>query len=78
MGTIELRKLLAEQLCLIEDKSFLEALKTIIDSKISSSSYELSNFQKERIISAENQFKNGDIISDDLVHSKIDKWLKSK
>ena len=78
MGTIELRKLLAEQLCLIEDKSFLEALKTIIDSKISSSSYELSNFQKERIISAENQFKNGDIISDDLVHSNIDKWLKSK
>ena len=78
MGTIELRKLLAEQLFLIEDKSFLEALKTIIDSKISSSSYELSNFQKERIISAENQFKNGDKISDDLVHSKIDKWLKSK
>ncbi len=78
MGTIELRKLLAEQLFLIEDKSFLEALKTIIDSKISSSTYELSNFQKERVISAENQFKNGDTISDDLVHSKIDKWLKSK
>jgi hypothetical protein len=78
VGTIELRKLLAEQLYLIEDKSFLEALKTIIDSKVASTSYELSNFQKERIISAENQFKKGETISDDLVHSKIEKWLKSK
>ncbi len=78
MGTIELRKLLAEQLYLIDDKSFLEALKTIIDSKVSSTTYELSNFQRERIISAENEFNQGETISDDLVHSKIDKWLISK
>ena len=78
MGTVELRKLLAEQLFLIEDKSFLEALKTIIDSKISASTYELSNFQKERVLSAEKQFRNDELTSDDLVHSKIDKWLNSK
>ena len=42
MGTIELRKLLAEQLYLIEDKSFLEALKTIIDSKVYLTTYKLS------------------------------------
>ena len=49
MSTLELRNKLIENIFLIEDKSFLEALKTIVDTKLASVTYELSDFQIDRI-----------------------------
>lgn len=42
MSTVELRHIISEHLLQIEDESFLSALKTIIESKISGSIYKLS------------------------------------
>jgi len=78
MSTLELRNKLVEKIFLIDDKSFLEALKTIIETKIASSTYELSDFQKERIRLGKEQLKNNQTISNEVVQSKIDQWLTTK
>ncbi len=58
MSTIELRHIIAEQLSHIDDVSFLNAIKTIIDSKVSEGIYKLSDYQKNRIDTARQQLKN--------------------
>ena len=49
MSTIELRHHIIEKLSLIDDDSFLKAIKTIIESKVNEGVYKLSDFQKKRI-----------------------------
>jgi len=78
MSTLELRNKLIENIFLIEDKSFLEALKTIIDTKLASTTYELSDYQRERIRKGREQLINGDTISNEKVQNKVDKWLSTK
>lgn len=78
MSTLELRNRLIENIFLIEDRSFLEALKTIIDTKLASTTYELSDFQRERIRKGREQLMNGNIISNENVQKKVDKWLSTK
>ena len=78
MSTLELRNKLIEEIFLIDDKSFLESLKTIIETKIASNTYELSDFQKERIRLAKEQFQNEKCVSNKNVLHKIEKQLKIK
>jgi len=78
MSTLELRNKLIEEIFLIDDKSFLESLKTIIETKIASNTYELSDFQKERIRLAKEQFQNEKCVSNKNVLQKIEKQLKIK
>ena len=46
MSTVELRYMIIEKLLLIDDVSFLEAIKTIIESKAKERVYQLSDSQK--------------------------------
>ena len=78
MNTIKLRQMINERISLIDDESFLVAIKTIIDSKVSSTSYKLSNFQKERISLGREQLQNGQTISDDDLQSEMNQWLDTK
>jgi len=78
MSTLELRNDLVQKILLIDDKSFLEALKTIIDTKVNNPIYQLSEFQKERIKEGQEQYQNGKTISDNAVNEKIDQWLNAK
>jgi len=78
MSTIEIRNKLIENIFLIEDKLFLEALKTIVDSKLASTTYELSDFQIDRIRKGREQLMNGNTISNVTVQKKVDKWLSTK
>ncbi|HBF87039.1 MAG TPA: hypothetical protein DDX39_00245 [Bacteroidales bacterium] len=78
MSTLEIRNKLIENIFLIEDKSFLEALKTIVDTKLASTTYELSDFQIDRIRKGREQLMNGNTISNDTVQKKVDKWLSTK
>jgi len=78
MSTIELRNSIMEQLSLIEDVSFLSAIRTIIASKISDNVYELSDFQKERIELGRQQLKGDQTISNEDLQKEIDQWLNSK
>lgn len=78
MGTIELRHIITERLSHINDVSFLNAIKTIIESKVSEETYKLSDYQKKRIDSARQQLKNRQTISHDVLQKEIDQWLSSK
>ena len=50
----------------------------ILDSKVTSSAYQLSNFQKERISLGREQLKNGQVISNEDLQPEIDQWLSTK
>jgi len=78
MSTIELRHIITEQLSHIDDVSFLNAIKTIIESKVSEVTYKLSDFQKKRIDLARQQLKNGQTISNEDLQKEVDQWLSSK
>ncbi len=78
MSTIELRHHIIEKLSLIDDDSFLNAIKTIINSKVKERVYKLSDFQKKRIESGRDQLKNGQSISNDTLQKEIDQWLNTK
>jgi len=78
MNSVELRHIINERISLIDDESFLSAIKTILDSKVSSAVYKLSDFQKERINSGREQLKNGETISNDDLQSEISQWLNTK
>jgi len=78
MGTIELRHIITERLSHINDVSFLNAIKTIIESKVSDETYKLSDYQKIRIDLARQQLKNRQTISHDVLQKEIDQWLSSK
>jgi hypothetical protein len=78
MSTIELKHHIIEKLSLIDDDSFLKAIKTIIESKVNEGVYKLSDFQKKRIDSAREQIKKGQTISNEAVQKEIDQWLNTK
>ena len=78
MDTIELRHMINEKISLIDDESFLDAIKTILDSKVSSTIYQLSDFQKERIALGREQLLNGQVISNEDLQSEIEQWLSTK
>lgn len=78
MSTIELRHMITEHLSHIDDISFLNAIKTIIESKASESIYKLSDHQKERVELARKQLKSGQTISNDDLQKEVGQWLNSK
>ena len=78
MSTIELRHHIIEKLSLIDDDSFLNAIKTIIDSKVNDVVYRLSDFQKKRIESGRDELKKGQSISNDTLQKEIYQGLNTK
>jgi hypothetical protein len=78
MSTIELRHIIIEKLSLIDDASFLKAIKTIVESKVSEKVYRLSDSQKKRIESGREQLKKGQTISNDVLQKEIGQWLNTK
>ena len=71
MSTVELRHIIIEHLSQIEDPSFLNAIKTIVESKISGETYKLSDFQIDRVNSARNDLKNGQTFPHDELQNEI-------
>jgi len=78
MSTIELKHIIIEQLSKIEDVTFLNELKKILDKKIIVGTYNLSEFEKNRIQSARKQVINKTTITHDHVQKEINQWLNSK
>ncbi len=78
MGTVELRNILIHKIALINDESFLNAIKTIIDTKTKSTIYKTSSDQKLRIKEGIDQIEGGNYFTNEQVESEIDKWLEEK
>jgi predicted transcriptional regulator len=78
MTTIELKNILIHKIAAINDESFLNALKAILDAKSEATSYITTEEQKEQIQRGINQMENGDSFANEQVESEIDQWLKEK
>jgi hypothetical protein len=78
MTTIELKDILIHKIAAINDKSFLAAVNTIVDSKSENLIYRTTPEQRERIKKGQEQFLRGETISNDQVEAEIEKWLKEK
>ncbi|MDP4228626.1 MAG: hypothetical protein Q8910_19995, partial [Bacteroidota bacterium] len=68
--------IITERLSHIDDVAFLNAIKTIIESKVSEETYKLSDYQKNRIDLARQQLKNKQTIFHDDLQKEIDQWLR--
>jgi len=78
MTTLELKSVLIHRIAAINDKSFLTAIKTIIESKSESEIYKTTPEQKQHIKESQEQIARGDYHTNEQVEMEIDKWLKEK
>ncbi len=78
MSTVELRQVIIEYLTQIEDVSFLNAIKTMIETKTSEEIYQLSDDQVKRVEEGREQLKQGKTISNESLKLEIDQWLSTK
>ena len=78
MTTIELKDILIHKIAAINDKSFLAAMNTIVDTKSDKLIYKTTPEQKLQVKAAQEQFARGEAISNDQVEATIDKWLSEK
>ncbi len=78
MTTFELKDILIHKIAAINDKSFLEAMNTIIDTKSEKLIYKTSPEQKQQINEGRKQLLKGETFSDDQVEEEINKWLNEK
>jgi predicted transcriptional regulator len=78
MTTVELKNILMHKIAGIEDKSFLVAIKTIIETKAKSTIYKTTREQRKRIKEGRAQIAKGEYFTNDQVEMEIDKWLSEK
>jgi len=78
MKTVELKNILIHKIAGINDKSFLTAIKTIIESKSETTVYKTSSEQRDKIAEGQEQFSNGEYFTNEQVEIEVDKWLKEE
>ena len=78
MTTFQLKNVLIQKISEIEDISFLEAIKTILEvrseSKIISLTPELTN----EIMASKKEIEQGLFIENNLLEKEIEEWLHEK
>ena len=77
MTTIQLKKALIHQIADIEDISFLNALKTILELKTQSNIIRLTNEQREEVNRSKSEIKEGNYIEELELNKEFEKWLNA-
>lgn len=77
MTTIQIKKAIIHQIAEIEDVSFLNALKTILESKTQSNIIRLTNEQKEEIIRSKIEIEKGNYTEQQELNKEFEKWLNA-
>ena len=78
MTTIELKKQLINRISEIDDESFLQAIKTILDSKTQSQVISLTKAQLQEIDESKKQIEAGEFIEQDELDQKFNQWKSAK
>jgi predicted transcriptional regulator len=78
MTTVELKNILIHRIAGINDKSFLTAIKTIVDKKSDSVIYKTTPEQRMRIKEGREQIARGEHFTNEQIELEIDKWLNEK
>jgi hypothetical protein len=78
MTAIELKKALIHRIAEIDDISFLNAIKTILDSKIHTNTIVLTSDLKKEIIDSKKEIEKGHYVEQGALDNKFNKWLSAK
>lgn len=78
MTTTELKNLLIYRISEISDVSFLEALKTILDSKSESTFIALTPEQRDEILASKKEIEQGLYIENQALEREITEWQNAK
>jgi hypothetical protein len=78
MTTFELKNILIHQITGINDKSFLSAIKKIIETKSRSTIYKTNPQQRKLIQEGREQIAKGDFYTNEQIEMEIDAWLKEE
>ena len=78
MTTIELKKALIHRITEINDVSFLQAIKTILDSKTETEVIALTQDQRDEIIESKKEIKSGLYIEGEALNKEVLTWLNAK
>jgi hypothetical protein len=78
MTTIQLKNTLIQRISEIQDVAFLEALKTILDSKRDSQIMKLTPEIINEIIESKKEIKAGLFFDNDQIEKETEEWLSKK
>lgn len=78
MTAIELKKFLVHQIAEIDDVSFLNALKTILETKTQSQIYRLSPEERFEIQESRNEIEQGQYIDQAELEKEFNAWLSER
>jgi hypothetical protein len=78
MNAIELKNLLIHRISEISDISFLEAIKTILDSKSESNVLPLTVEQRDEILASKKEIEQGLLIENSHIEKEVEGWLSAK
>ena len=78
MTTIALKKLLINRIAEINDVSFLNAIKTILDTKTQTQTLSLTPDQRSEIIESRKEIESGLFVEQVELDKEFKKWLSGK
>jgi hypothetical protein len=78
MTTIALKKLLINRIAEINDVSFLNAIKTILDTKTQTQTLSLTPEQRFEIIESQKEIESGLFVEQVELDKEFNKWLSGK
>ena len=78
MTTFQLKNALIQKISEIEDISFLEAIKTILEVKSESKIISLTLELTKEIMASKKEIEQGLFIENDILEKEIEEWLNEK
>ncbi|MBP9151070.1 MAG: hypothetical protein KBF73_02175 [Flavobacteriales bacterium] len=78
MKTAELKNILIHRISEIDDVSFLEAIRTILDSKTEKEVISLTEAQLDDIRASKKEIAKGLFVEQETLDKEVAKWLSGK
>jgi len=78
MTTFELKKLLISRIKEIDDTSFLNEIKSLLESKSSEKILKLTSEQKNEINQSKREIKEGQFIKQSEIDKSVKRWATEK
>ena len=78
MSTLELKNLLIQRISEIQDKPFLEAIRTILDTKAESKTLHLTPEITKEIMASKQEISKKLFIENNLLEKEVAEWLDEK
>ena len=78
MTTLQLKKILINQINEIDDVTFLNEIKSIFDSKSKHQILKLSPEQRQEINASKRDLRNGNLIAQSELDKEVAKWANEK